>query len=267
MTPRRLPLAAPFDDSPDEGARVSVVALRFGFVDFGENAGHPVVFVDLAGCNLWDGRTFAREEGAAPCVRYCDATITGGRLRSWHSVLASAEETVSKAGSVHRWIWLGGGEPLLQITEDMIDDAHAAGWHLAVETNGNASPLPGVAEKIDHLIVSPKPGLAINLPQAAARVVAEVRVVLPGSDDSAEDWLDRDLDALAMVFPRATFYACPLDLPLDLDVSATVLNPGENEIDEIAEAGFRKVLAQCSRVVAARAGWRLGLPVRKVFRG
>ena len=45
-----------------------------------------------------------------------------------------------------------GGEPLLQLDAPLIDALHAAGFEVAVETNGTLAPPPG----IDWLCVSPK---------------------------------------------------------------------------------------------------------------
>lgn len=47
-----------------------------------------------------------------------------------------------------------GGEPLLQLDSPLIDACHAAGFEVAVETNGTLPAPPG----IDWLTVSPKPG-------------------------------------------------------------------------------------------------------------
>jgi 7-carboxy-7-deazaguanine synthase (Cx14CxxC type) len=47
-----------------------------------------------------------------------------------------------------------GGEPLLQLDQDLLDALHAEGFEVAVETNGTLRPPPG----IDWLCVSPKAG-------------------------------------------------------------------------------------------------------------
>jgi organic radical activating enzyme len=49
---------------------------------------------------------------------------------------------------------LTGGEPLLQVDAALIDALHAAGFEIAVETNGTV-PAP---QGIDWLCVSPKAG-------------------------------------------------------------------------------------------------------------
>jgi len=51
-----------------------------------------------------------------------------------------------------RWVILTGGEPALQVDRELIDALHAAGYALAIETNGSFA-LP---DGIDWITVSPK---------------------------------------------------------------------------------------------------------------
>ena len=52
-----------------------------------------------------------------------------------------------------------GGEPLLQLDGPLVDALHAAGFEIAIETNGTQLPPPG----IDWICVSPKAGAAVVL--------------------------------------------------------------------------------------------------------
>ena len=52
-----------------------------------------------------------------------------------------------------------GGEPLLQLDEDLIDAFHGGGFEVAVETNGTLSAPPG----LDWICVSPKAGTELTL--------------------------------------------------------------------------------------------------------
>ena len=52
-----------------------------------------------------------------------------------------------------------GGEPLLQLDEDLIDAFHGGGFEVAVETNGTLSASPG----LDWICVSPKAGTELTL--------------------------------------------------------------------------------------------------------
>lgn len=51
-----------------------------------------------------------------------------------------------------QWLLLTGGEPALQVDRELIDGLHAAGFKLAIETNGTVELPPG----IDWITVSPK---------------------------------------------------------------------------------------------------------------
>jgi organic radical activating enzyme len=57
-----------------------------------------------------------------------------------------------QAGSNCDWVILTGGEPALQVDRELIDALHAAGYHLAIETNGSIELPAG----IDWITVSPK---------------------------------------------------------------------------------------------------------------
>jgi organic radical activating enzyme len=53
------------------------------------------------------------------------------------------------------WVILTGGEPALQTDSELIDGLHAAGFKLAIETNGSVE-LPAMGEGIEWITVSPK---------------------------------------------------------------------------------------------------------------
>jgi organic radical activating enzyme len=63
-----------------------------------------------------------------------------------------------------------GGEPLLQLDGPLIEALHAAGFEIAVETNGTVPAPPG----IDWLCVSPKAGAPL-----VQRSGDELKVVVP----------------------------------------------------------------------------------------
>jgi len=127
----------------------------------GRQAGRVAVFCRFAGCNLWSGREADR--GRAVC-QFCDTDFVGldgtggGRYRSAGD-LADAITAAWPGGRDHRFVVLTGGEPLLQVDAALIAALHAAGFRIAVETNGTRSPPPG----IDWLCVSPKAGAALAM--------------------------------------------------------------------------------------------------------
>jgi 7-carboxy-7-deazaguanine synthase (Cx14CxxC type) len=122
----------------------------------GANAGRPAVFCRFAGCNLWTGREADRR--AAVC-RFCDTDFVGtdgpggGRFTT-PADLAQAVAAAWPGGDplASPLVVCTGGEPLLQLDLPLLDALHAAGFTVAVETNGTVRPPPG----LDWLCVSPK---------------------------------------------------------------------------------------------------------------
>jgi len=98
----------------------------------GHNAGRAAVFVRFAGCNRH-------------CA-FCDTDFS-----DYHEMTVG--QIISEISAYPaRFVVLTGGEPALQVTEDMVDRMHESGFEVAVETNGSML-LP---ENIDWVAVSPK---------------------------------------------------------------------------------------------------------------
>lgn len=120
----------------------------------GRRAGKPAVFCRFAGCNLWSGR---EEDRAKSVCRFCDTDFVGtdgslGGKFETSSELAATIDSLWPGGQGERYVVLTGGEPLLQVDSRLTGALHAAGFEVAVETNGSlAAP-----EGIDWLCVSPK---------------------------------------------------------------------------------------------------------------
>jgi 7-carboxy-7-deazaguanine synthase (Cx14CxxC type) len=124
----------------------------------GANAGRPAVFCRFAGCNLWTGREADRE--GAVC-RFCDTDFVGtdGPGGGTFPPAVRRASAVAAAGPPARdegrpLVVCTGGEPLLQLDPPLLDALHAAGFEVAVETNGTVPPPAG----IDWLCLSPKAG-------------------------------------------------------------------------------------------------------------
>lgn len=122
----------------------------------GANAGTPAVFCRFAGCNLWSGRE--QDRATAKC-RFCDTDfvgvdgVGGGQFQTADD-LARACRAACTAGSGPAMVVLTGGEPMLQVDDDLIDALHARGFSIAIETNGTLA----VPDGIDWVCVSPKAG-------------------------------------------------------------------------------------------------------------
>lgn len=146
----------------------------------GAQAGRPAVFCRFAGCNLWTGREADR---ATAVCRFCDTEFVGtdgpgGGKFGTAAELAAAVRGAWPAGADPRarpLVVCTGGEPLLQLDAAAIDALHAAGFEIAVETNGT-QPAPA---GLDWICVSPKAGAPLVLTAGD-----ELKLVFP--QDGAE---------------------------------------------------------------------------------
>lgn len=150
----------------------------------GVQAGRRAVFVRFAGCNLWSGR---EQDRARAICRFCDTDFVGvdglggGRFADAQA-LADAAVQMWSGGEEARFVVLTGGEPMLQVDDALIDALHAAGFFIAIESNGTIPVHPG----IDWVCISPKAGS-----ETVQRRGNELKLVWPqpGSDVAAmEGW-------------------------------------------------------------------------------
>lgn len=121
----------------------------------GANTGRAAVFCRFAGCNLWTGREADRAD--AICS-FCDTDFVG--VGPDGGKFATADELAAAVAA--RWprdqdagiplVVCTGGEPLLQVNDDLVAALHQRGFEIAVETNGTQLPPAG----LDWICVSPK---------------------------------------------------------------------------------------------------------------
>lgn len=156
----------------------------------GANAGRPAVFCRFAGCNLWTGREADR---ATAICGFCDTDFVGTDGPDGGK-FASADELAGAVAS--RWpngaddgarplVVCTGGEPLLQLDTSLVLSLHAAGFEVAVETNGSRLPPPC----IDWICVSPKAGSELVL-----RKGNELKLVFPQPGASPERYANLDFE-------------------------------------------------------------------------
>ena len=147
----------------------------------GANAGRAAVFLRFSGCNLWSGREEDRE--TATCT-LCDTDFVGTGPDG--GKFADAE--VLARAVVARWPWkqmrgarplvvCTGGEPLLQLDDELIVALHDAGFEIAIETNGTQEAPRG----IDWICVSPKADAPLALTAGN-----ELKLVFPQSSAMPE---------------------------------------------------------------------------------
>ncbi|GGE49870.1 7-carboxy-7-deazaguanine synthase [Agaricicola taiwanensis] len=141
----------------------------------GAHAGRAAVFCRFAGCNLWSGR---EEDRAEAICRFCDTDFIGmdgeggGRFRDAEA-LAEAIAAAWGPELANRYVVFTGGEPCLQLDEELLDAIHARGFEAAVETNGTLEP----PAALDWICVSPKAGAPL-----VARRGHELKLVFPQPD-------------------------------------------------------------------------------------
>lgn len=122
----------------------------------GRHTGRPAVFCRLAGCNLWSGRE--QDRSKALCS-FCDTDFVGtngpggGRFADADR-LAAAIEVAWGERRTARFVVLTGGEPLLQVDDNLLAALKSRSFEIAVETNGSLEAPAGV----DWICVSPKAG-------------------------------------------------------------------------------------------------------------
>lgn len=118
--------------------------------------GTPMVFVRMAGCN-----------------RKCSFCDTEFDTFTEMSAAQIVDEVLKYP--VDRVV-VTGGEPLLQLDDNLIGAFHSAGLKIHLETNGTL-PVPS---GLDHVVCSPKDAKPAIQPEA----VDEVKIVYIGQDDS-----------------------------------------------------------------------------------
>ena len=139
--------------------RYAVKEIYYTLQGEGAQAGRAAVFLRFTGCNLWSGRAEDRGRGAGGCSAWCDTDFVGtdgpggGRFDT-PAALAEAVRAAWQGEGGEPLVVCTGGEPLLQLDAPLVDALHAAGFAIAIETNGT-QPVP---DGIDWVCVSPKAG-------------------------------------------------------------------------------------------------------------
>ena len=185
----------------------------------GAQTGRPAVFCRFAGCNLWTGR---EEDRATAVCRFCDTDffgvngVEGGKYPTAEALAAKVAELWDGGDSERRsvresalqvaspdttacparpYVVCTGGEPLLQLDAPLVAAFHAAGFEVAVETNGTQEPPRG----LDWICVSPKAEAPLVL-----RRGDELKLVFPQAGAEPERFT---------ALPFRHFFLQPMDGP------------------------------------------------------
>lgn len=120
----------------------------------GHRTGRQAVFCRFSGCNFWSG--LEKDRRNAQCT-ICDTVFVGtggpgGGLYDCPERLADAIVSLWPKGQQDPYVVFTGGEPLLQLDEELVAACHKRQFEVAIETNGSI-PVPA---GLDWICVSPK---------------------------------------------------------------------------------------------------------------
>lgn len=177
----------------------------------GANAGRAAIFIRFAGCNL-------------KCP-FCDTQHQQGKEMTAEEIVLAIRKFPCS------FIVLTGGEPTLQINQNLIDRLKVLGYEVAIETNGTR-PL-GVTG-IDWVVVSPKADFVENAGLKIEKI-NEMKVVFNGKHDP-QRWL---------LYSADVYYLQPCDT-------------GDAEKNE-------KIIQQCIEYIKKHEDWRLSLQTQKIL--
>ena len=154
----------------------------------GFHTGRSAVFVRFSGCNLWTGHEKDREN--AIC-NFCDTDFIGtggpggGKFQTPNDLVKNIVSKWPSRSKEKRFVVFTGGEPLLQMDEELINVLHFNKFEIAIETNGTVK----APKNIDWVCVSPKAGSDLIITKGN-----ELKLVYPqhGIDPSQYENLNFD---------------------------------------------------------------------------
>ena len=176
----------------------SVKEIYFTFQGEGFHTGRPAVFCRFSGCNLWSGR---EEDRAGAICKFCDTDFWGtdgveGGKYELDALVAKCAKMWNTDFDQKPYVVFTGGEPALQLDEQLVDALHKHNFEVAIETNGTLA-LPS---NIDWICMSPKANTDIVVSKGN-----ELKLIYPQFGIAPEDLLDHDFEH---------FYLQPMDSPL-----------------------------------------------------
>ena len=153
----------------------------------GANSGRAAVFCRFSGCNLWSGR---EEDRSRAVCQFCDTDFVGtgpdgGRFATAEDLAQAVARAWRGEDDDTRFVVCTGGEPLLQLDEELIDRLHEQGFIVAIETNGTRI----APNTIDWVCVSPKAGAEL-----VQRSGDELKLVYPQTGAPPEEFEQLDFD-------------------------------------------------------------------------
>lgn len=189
----------------------------------GKRTGTSNVFVRFSHCNL---KCNIEEHGFD-----CDTDFTGFREVS----LSNIVEQVHVIGGDCKSIIFTGGEPMLQLDEELCNAFKNEGYYLAVETNGTVES--DVYDLLDWVTVSPKTAEHT----LRASVCHELKYVLPDTKEPPKPKLSSEYYLLSPVF-------------------------NGNEIDRNSLRWCTKIVKECRIIGKSQQTWELSVQNHKFWK-
>lgn len=181
----------------------------------GINSGRAAIFIRLSKCNLR--------------CSYCDTDFESGTEMSIQAIMDMIAPYES------RFIIWTGGEPTLQLTEEIVAHFRLLGYEQAIETNGTRRPPMG----LDYITCSPKPEAMKRLHESFPNGVSEFRFPI-GADGA----LPPSIETL----PRAKAYL----------VSPIFVGEDAMQADQAT-------IERCVNFILKNPRWRLSLQTHKLI--
>lgn len=149
----------------------------------GYHTGRPAIFCRFSGCNLWSG--LEKDRPTAIC-KFCDTDFWGtdGENGGKYGVeeLVQLFQSLLPPGQVP-FVVFTGGEPALQLDQELVDALHAIDAYITIETNGTLA-LP---QGIDWITVSPKANAELAITKGH-----ELKLVFPQVENTPEQFAALD---------------------------------------------------------------------------
>lgn len=220
-------------ERPTKGPLVSLVRIWRTMQGEGPFAGHPAVFIRLAGCNF-------------QCPM-CDTDYTTGR---YEATVEEVSRNVSEVGKLDDIVVITGGEPFRQYRVHALVRELSWNHHVQIETNGTYR----IGEEMDEatVVCSPKsPRLHPDNFRFADSWIGCFKYILDAEHVSDEDGLPTAV--LGMNWPIAR-------PPDDFPRSNIYVQPADAGNSYLNDANVQAALASCMKF-----GYRLSLQTHKIL--
>lgn len=154
----------------------------------GAQTGRAAVFCRFIGCNLWNG--LEKDRHKSVCY-FCDTDFVGtdgeggARFNSADDLCQAILSAWPDISYGKPYVVFTGGEPVLQLDTELIEQLHHYGFEVGIETNGTLN----VPEGVDWICVSPK--TLDNLKQTSGQ---EIKLLYPLNELPPEACEDFDFD-------------------------------------------------------------------------